>query len=499
MYLKFLLFLIFTSVIQNAEVYYVNSKDGNDNNSGLSPNLAWKTIAKVNNSKFNPGDEILFKRNSIWREELVISSNGELNKAIKYSAYGEGKNPKILGSNQLLEFIKFRENIWLAKPGKKMGWLWFINKSDSIIWGTKKPNVKELLNKYDFYLENGYIYIFCKVNPLNEFKSIEISVRDFGIISGWKDRSKNFIVIKNFEIMFTKIANIRSVKSNNWIIKNNILHHSGITDESDGQGIQIEGSNNLISQNITFENGQHGIFVSSFGNADVINNIIEKNEVYNNYHTGIDVMNLGGEKLGLRNIIIRNNKVYDTPNHLGKEIGIQLLAYEPGKIVNAKIYYNIIHNVKGIAIAIFPGVDSVLVANNTAYEPESACFLIDGDVGKIICKNNIGVGNNYFTVLSINSIKNKIIENNLWYRKEGILVSTPNEAFSKFDEYVSSTGFDKYSFNLNPEFVDAKKNNFSLKKDSKCIDNGADVELKYDYFRNEIINKPDIGAVEYIK
>ena len=499
MYFNFFLLIILSSVIYNAKVYYVSSLDGNDGNSGLSPNFAWRTIAKVNKAIFNPGDEILFKRNNIWREELIISSNGELNKAIKYSAYGEGDNPKILGANQLLEFIKFRENIWLAKPGKKIGWLWFINKNDSIIWGTKKPNVKELLNNYDFYLENGYIYIFCKVNPLSEFKSIEISVRDFGIISGWNDRGKNFINIENFEVLFTKIANIRSVKSNNWVIKNNILHHSGCTDESDGQGIQIEGSNNLISQNITFENGQHGIFVSSFGNSKVINNIIEKNEVYNNYHTGIDVMNLGGEKFGLQNIVIRYNRVYDTPNHLGKEIGIQLLAYAPGKIVNAKIYYNIVHNVKGIAIAIFPGADSVLVANNTAYEPESACFLIDGDIGKIICKNNIGVGNNYFAVLSINSMENKILENNLWYRKEGILVSTQNEVFNKFDDYVSSTGFDKYGFNLNPKFVNARINDFSLKKDSKCIDNGADVGLKYDYFGNHIFNKPDIGAVEYIQ
>ena len=41
--------------------YYVDATNGNDNNSGLSPSSAWKTIAKVNSSNFNPGAQILFK------------------------------------------------------------------------------------------------------------------------------------------------------------------------------------------------------------------------------------------------------------------------------------------------------------------------------------------------------------------------------------------------------------------------------------------------------
>jgi hypothetical protein len=35
--------------------YYVDATNGNDANSGLSPSTPWKTIAKVNASRFNPG------------------------------------------------------------------------------------------------------------------------------------------------------------------------------------------------------------------------------------------------------------------------------------------------------------------------------------------------------------------------------------------------------------------------------------------------------------
>ena len=48
--------------------YYVATPSGDDGNSGLSELLPWKTInPKVNGSSFNPGDSILFKRDSTWR------------------------------------------------------------------------------------------------------------------------------------------------------------------------------------------------------------------------------------------------------------------------------------------------------------------------------------------------------------------------------------------------------------------------------------------------
>ena len=43
-----------------AATYYVDATNGNDINNGLSEARPWKTIAKVNASSFNPGDQILF-------------------------------------------------------------------------------------------------------------------------------------------------------------------------------------------------------------------------------------------------------------------------------------------------------------------------------------------------------------------------------------------------------------------------------------------------------
>jgi hypothetical protein len=46
----------------------VDATNGNDSNNGLSETTAWKTIAKVNASRFNPGDQILSVRREMLRE-----------------------------------------------------------------------------------------------------------------------------------------------------------------------------------------------------------------------------------------------------------------------------------------------------------------------------------------------------------------------------------------------------------------------------------------------
>jgi hypothetical protein len=61
-----------------ATTYYANATNGNDTNNGISPSTAWKTIAKVNSSKFLPEDQILFKRGEVWRDKLVVPSSEAL-------------------------------------------------------------------------------------------------------------------------------------------------------------------------------------------------------------------------------------------------------------------------------------------------------------------------------------------------------------------------------------------------------------------------------------
>ncbi len=75
--------------------YYVSSSEGNDDNSGTSPDSPWRTVWKLTVTDFQPGDAIFFRRGDMWRECLESNSTG-----ITYSAYGEGPKPVFTPSEE---------------------------------------------------------------------------------------------------------------------------------------------------------------------------------------------------------------------------------------------------------------------------------------------------------------------------------------------------------------------------------------------------------------
>src|SRR5258707_12495965 len=82
-----------------AATYYVDAEHGSDSNNGTSPTAAWKSINKLNQQKFLPGDAIFFRRGQIWREQLNLQSSGEVQRPITIEAYGEGSRPEISGAD----------------------------------------------------------------------------------------------------------------------------------------------------------------------------------------------------------------------------------------------------------------------------------------------------------------------------------------------------------------------------------------------------------------
>lgn len=88
-------------------IYYVDATGGNDDNTGLSAALAWKTIAKVNASTFNPGDSILFKRGEMWRETLVVPSSGTAAAPITFGCYGSSGPAPVLNGTAVIASASF--------------------------------------------------------------------------------------------------------------------------------------------------------------------------------------------------------------------------------------------------------------------------------------------------------------------------------------------------------------------------------------------------------
>lgn len=84
-----------------ATTYYVDSTTGLDSDTGLTEDLAWQTLNKVETSSFNPGDNILLKRGETWSENLVFPSSGNSDNVITIGPYGTGDKPVIDASGSL--------------------------------------------------------------------------------------------------------------------------------------------------------------------------------------------------------------------------------------------------------------------------------------------------------------------------------------------------------------------------------------------------------------
>lgn len=78
--------------------FYVDSANGRDDHSGIRPDDAWQTLAKVNGTVFQPGDHIFLRAGSAWKGQLWPKGSGTPGHPILLSGYGRGARPRIEGA-----------------------------------------------------------------------------------------------------------------------------------------------------------------------------------------------------------------------------------------------------------------------------------------------------------------------------------------------------------------------------------------------------------------
>jgi parallel beta-helix repeat protein len=145
--LKVILVLLFISCITNANSYYV-STSGNDSNHGKSPSNPWKSLEKINNTEFKPGDKIFFKRGDSWNGTLTLNISGHKNFPVVFGAYGTGENPRIYGSEKIIGWELHSGEIYKASVNHRVGQI-FID-------GERIRTAR--------YPDDGYIYIDSVIN-----------------------------------------------------------------------------------------------------------------------------------------------------------------------------------------------------------------------------------------------------------------------------------------------------------------------------------------------
>ena len=166
--------------------YYV-SNNGNDENSGKSPDEPWASLSKVSGSVFKSGDGVLFERNGLWRGSLTAKAG------VSYSAYGEGEKPRIIGSPQNFSvkekwILTNTPNVYLYDQAfnNDAGLLVF-NHGEAYTYKKLigidgfKGSPSELKKDLEMYhdINDKKIYLYSdKGNPADRYTSIEFCLKD---------------------------------------------------------------------------------------------------------------------------------------------------------------------------------------------------------------------------------------------------------------------------------------------------------------------------------
>jgi parallel beta-helix repeat protein len=368
------LLCLFISFPLHATTYYVDSASGNDQSLGTSPAEAWRSLARINKSSFSPGDIILLRRGSLWREELDFPSSGSSGAPITIDAYGTGDPPRISGS-ELVDHAAWNRsgpaNIWQSPVTSQPNVVIFDN-----LKGHRKSSSSQLSAPLDWAWASGTLFVFSPESPNTyQHPGIEYGVRPSAInLTG-----RSFLVLKNVEaiganaIPYGEGAGI-------WAIT---IHLEGPT------------ASHLTISNVTVLNGAgDGIHIE---NAD--QSMVDSATVHDNDGAGIEVYHSNG-KFPVTSGIITNNDVHHNGFNGIFVVGCpraercRSMVYPEGLTVTGfKITGNRVHD-NGAGIYLTETNDSV-VANNTAYsntntsrKGEGYCVGLSGSSSNIVEKNN---------------------------------------------------------------------------------------------------------------
>lgn len=224
--------LLLAATCVSAAEYYIDSATGDDAAVGTAQGKPWKTIAKINASKFQPGDQILFKRGGVWREQLMPPSDGVKDKPIVFGAYGDGAaRPRILGSIDKTGQANWTQDSANPKLWAVQGVKWeanFFKLRQGMIFhdgigGQQRPKKDDLKSDWEWWIDqaNARAYVYLGHNPGTH--AIEIQQRPGKGEASVGFAGNQYITIKDLEFAYAEIA-IGIWAGKYWTIENCLFH-----------------------------------------------------------------------------------------------------------------------------------------------------------------------------------------------------------------------------------------------------------------------------------
>ncbi len=347
----------------NGTTYYVDSASGQDAYSGTSPHNAWKSLNKINQTTFAPGDTILLKSGCSWTGQLWPKGSGTAERPIHIGKYGGDAKPAINGSGTVEDTLLLKNQEY-----------WEVQDLDLTNTGTGDAVRRGVYVIADNYGEMHHIYLrSLTIHDVNGTDSNKVNGGiHYGSIGDSKPSRFVDLRIENNRITHVDRSGIFGWSTHwvrsKWYPSLGVVIRGNILDDIGGDGIVVVATDGaLVEHNVVGRANQRsaGYNVAIWPwSAD--NTIIQFNEAYGTRGQrdgeGYD------SDWNSRNTIIQYNYSHDNDggfllicNDGGNEAGQS--AGNVGTIVRYNISQNDHH--RGINIA--GPVDDSTIYNNTIY------------------------------------------------------------------------------------------------------------------------------------
>ena len=255
--------------------YYLDAETGNDEARGTRAETAWKTLSRVNSTRFAPGDTLYIKAGSVYHGQLFPKGSGIPGRPVTIDSYGEGARPAIHADGEYdAALLLENTNAWYIKNLELTN---NADKSDPFRYGlsvlaedTGAVGDFRLINLYihDIKGEDGpglgegaaIIFRNRGANAPSRFDgllvegcTIEDSARHgICIISDHTNRNRWLgsvnVIIRENNIKHVAGDGIRLTGCENAIVEYNVIEHAGEAGSGEAGGVSLEACDNSLVQ-----------------------------------------------------------------------------------------------------------------------------------------------------------------------------------------------------------------------------------------------------------
>jgi len=487
-----------------ATTYYVDNcvTVGSDRNNGTSTSTPWLTINKVNTSKFNPGDSILFESTCTWREQLTVPSSGSAGSPITFGAYGTGAQPIINGATLITpgsSWSNAGSNTWSAAVTTQPNVVAF----NGVI-GTNVASQALCVSAGEWYWASNVLYVYSTSSPDTVYTNpgVESGARSAAVLTS----SKSYVTVTGINAKFTNGAAIVVSGGTGVIVAGNSLYGTdeGILGEDQTANLTI--SNNTVSYTT-----QAGICTYLDSNPYSVSGLtITGNEVDHSGMYGIDISYLqASSPLLIEYNFVNVAAMLGTGNQgigvLGGSnpyTGTGIVAYNvvccvawngagilvDTEMIGLQIYGNISYGNQGGGIGVWQS-SGVKVYNNTIYNNGNTgtsayggCLSVGGIGGgrNSLLKNNICLSNSKNVFVDSDATTTGLVIDYNLYGNDGASMFNWKGTNYNFASWKTNSSQDGDSPTLaDPKLANPTGLQFWLATGSPAIDAGSNLGSPY--------------------